>query len=115
MPRRRARALLVALPLCLCLLPGPTPAEEFIYLGAGPILGDRARQVRTTVTPPAGWAALDFDDSTWPAPMQAPPPPPPGQSPPDGGDAGCAGTVYLRRRFDVGPELGRLASLALRL
>ncbi|MCS6912353.1 MAG: metallophosphoesterase [Myxococcales bacterium] len=92
----------------LCLGATPVAAEEFIYLGFGPVLGDRARELRTLSAPPAGWTGPDFDDSSWSLPAQGP------AGPPDGGSA-CGGTLYLRRRFDVGPELSRLASLALRL
>src|SRR5262245_19025069 len=97
---RRARALLVPLGLSLALLSGRSPAEEFIYLGAGPLLGDRARELRTSMTPPAGWVGPDFDDGAWPAPA-----PPAAPAVPDGGAApACTGALYLRRRFDVGPE-----------
>jgi hypothetical protein len=111
-------------------------AEEFIYLGAGPVLGDRARQVRVgpggAAFVAAGWQGPDFDDRSWvppepppasPAPLapsasSAPLPqaaPPSAPASPDGGPPPCTGTLYLRRRFDVGPELSRLASLLLRV
>lgn len=121
-PRRRAgprlgagaRRLLGSLGLALLCLGGPAPeagAEEFIYLGAGPILGDRARQLRQGGAAPAGWTSPDFDDSAWPLPRDAAP----GAVPDGGAPPPCTGTLYLRRRFDAGPERDRLASLALRL
>lgn len=120
---RFAPGLLVA--LCVA---APARAEEFIYLGSGPLLGDRARQQRlqSGPGPSPGWQGADFDDSAWGLPdLSTTAPgvtqvlrPPPGRLAPNP-DAGlpppCQGALYLRRRFDVGPELSRLASLALRL
>src|SRR3989442_13012222 len=132
LPRDRA-PLAALLGLC-CSLAAPARragAEEFIYLGAGPILGDRARQMRTTASPGVGWQSPDVDDTSWatpeamaaaasPAPVApglAPTTPAPATSADGGAPAppACTGTLYLRRRFDVGPELSRLASLALRI
>lgn len=114
----------------LLLAPRAGRGEEFIYLGSGPILGDRARQVRMPAGPGpgVGWQAPGFNDSAWglPVPVPIQPPGQPGAAPgqpliqppgmtPDGGAPPCQGTLYLRRSFDVGPELPRLAGLALRL
>jgi hypothetical protein len=100
----------------LLLAPRPGRGEEFIYLGSGPILGDRARQLRIPAGPGpgAGWQAPGFDDSGWSLPGPGPGPAPVTPAL-DGGALSCQGTLYLRRSFDVGPELPRLAGLALRL
>src|SRR5258706_4429670 len=66
----------------------------------------------------AGWEQPGFDDSAWSE--WTPPPPDAGmRMPPDAGavDGGvaCTTTRYSRWRFDVGPELGRLATVTLRI
>src|SRR2546423_1223935 len=79
----------------------PAAAAEYPWLRAG----DRGRfacvplaPIGPEVAPPDGWQQPGFDDSTWRAP--------------DGGAAICD-ALRMRRRFDVGPELARLAALTL--
>ncbi len=123
-PGRLAALSLLGLVSWVSAAQGVARAEEFLYLGAGPILGDRARQLRVggaaASLVDSGWYAPDFDDRGWGLleTQAAPDKGSPSNAGPDGGAASpapCAGTLYLRRRFDVGPELSRLASLLLRV
>ncbi len=73
-------------------------AAEYSYVAAGSF----GRRACANGPLPSGWRAVDFDDRSWSD-----------SAPPDGG-AGCAATVLARWRFDVGPELARLATITLR-
>jgi hypothetical protein len=89
------RFLLLACAMLLCARAG---ANEYKYVRAG----DAARMQCGNA--PSGWNQPDFDDRAWgPRPADV-----------DAG-AGCSGTQYLRFRFDVGPELAKLATATLRI
>ncbi len=93
----------------LLVLGGSAQAAEYGYLHAGE--GGKL----ACAAAPAGWQKRDFDDASWPT-REVPPPVPDGGAPADAGaDSGCAGTMFLRFRFDVGPELAKLATATLRI
>jgi acid phosphatase type 7 len=80
-----------------CLFAVSASAAEYTYVPAG----DFGR--RACGAAPANWRAPEGDDRAWT------------QNAPADGGAGCASTVLGRWRFDVGPELRRLATLTLRV
>src|SRR5262245_32122715 len=88
----------------LCALGWSTAASaaEYTYLRAG----EPARVACGGA--PAGWSALEHDDRTWPIAPTVP-------IAVDGGVSGCAATTYARWKFDVGPELPRLATVQIRV
>jgi hypothetical protein len=72
-------------------------ATEFSYVRSG----DRPRY---SCTPQSGWQGVLIEDSTW---AEIDPSP-------DGGTR-CGGTRFVRYHFDVGTELGRVATVTLRV
>jgi len=89
------RLLLLA---CALLVGARAGANEYQYVRAGD-----AGRLACNAAPP-GWMQPDFDDQTF------------GLRPKDvDAGTGCAGTQYLRFRFDVGPELAKLATATMRI
>src|SRR5437763_1884150 len=82
--------------LAVCLWVAPARAAEFTYIRAG------EGGVWACGEPPPGWSQPAFDDRAWTA-----------ATPPDGG--ACEGARFQRWRFDVGPEVARLATCTLRI
>jgi 3',5'-cyclic AMP phosphodiesterase CpdA len=111
----RLRSILLAVP-ALWLAGARAHATEYSYVQAS----EGGKMACATV--PAGWQRGELDDASWPE-REFPPPLPDGGVP-DGGVApgpspdagtGCAGAMFLRYHFDVGPELARLATATLRI
>jgi hypothetical protein len=82
----------------LLLASPPAGATEYGYVRAG----DGGR-LQCGAAPP-GWREPDLDDKSWAL----------RDTTVDGG-TGCAATQFVRWRFDVGPELQRLATTTLRI
>src|SRR3954462_7354317 len=89
---------LLALAIGLTLLVTPAGAKEYVYVRAS----DAPRGVCGSAA--SGWMQPGFDDSDWGSRTSVP----------DGG-SGCAGTLFARWRFDLGPEASKLATVTLRI
>jgi hypothetical protein len=89
----RVLGLICALAVC-----ARASADEYKWVHAG----EQGKVACNSA--PANWAQPDFDDRSWgPRPVDV-----------DAG-TGCPGTQYVRFRFDVGPELARLATVTLHI
>lgn len=97
--RERSELMRSFVAACVLLLGAAASATEYSYVRAE----DHARTVCGAA--PDGWREAGFDDKSWQERDLGV----------DGGFAGCAGTLFIRHAFDVGPEQARLATVTLRI
>jgi hypothetical protein len=101
--------------LVLSLAANSAAAVEYHYLAGG----ESGRW--SCEAAPSGWEQPEFDDAAWgehpdmSVPVDASQAVPDGGHVPDGGAPPPCTDYHQRRRFDVGPEVGTLATLILRV